>query len=185
MVERDVADLRREGKRFPGHVSVILELKEGARDGESSVERFVREAGDIACWSAAAGVNTLSIYERSGTGKRVASRVREGVESAVRAYFAGRSGKSVSVRAVNAPGEVEDEEEVDLEVLLLSEEDGREAMVDLTKTLCEMAQRGKVQLEEVGQELVDEELKGTLPHIDDTNFGGSSADALLDRKCHG
>lgn len=165
MVKRDVAGLKREGERFPSHISVILELKEG-RNGESSVERFVRETGEIACWSAAAGIKTLSVYERSGAGKRVVSRVREGVESTVRDYFFGRVGKTVRVRAVNAAGaegEAGNDEELDLEVLLLSEEDGREAIVDLTKTLCEMAQRGKIQLEEVGQELVDEELQGIFP----------------------
>ena len=45
--------------------------------------------------------------------------------------------------------------------MFISEEDGRESMVDLTKTLCDMAQRGKLSSEDVSVELIDAEVKGT------------------------
>lgn len=49
-----------------------------------------------------------------------------------------------------------------MEVIFISEEDGREALVDLTKTLCEMRQRGKINPEDVSVDLVDTELTGML-----------------------
>jgi len=49
-----------------------------------------------------------------------------------------------------------------LEILLISEEDGRESLVDLTRTLCEMAQRGKISVHDVTQDLIDAEVSGTL-----------------------
>lgn len=48
---------------------------------------------------------------------------------------------------------------VDIEVVFISEEDGRESLVDLTKTLCDMAQRGKIMSEDVSIELIDAEVK--------------------------
>ena len=45
-----------------------------------------------------------------------------------------------------------------LSVLLLSAEDGRDSLVDLTKTLAEMAQRSKVSPADVTTDLIDAEL---------------------------
>lgn len=45
-----------------------------------------------------------------------------------------------------------------LSVLLISAEDGRESLVDLTKTLAEMSQRGKLSVDDISPELVDVEL---------------------------
>ncbi len=45
-----------------------------------------------------------------------------------------------------------------LSILLISAEDGRDSIVDLTKTLAEMAQRGKVNLDDISLELIDIEL---------------------------
>lgn len=53
----------------------------------------------------------------------------------------------------------EDGVHVDIEVVFISEEDGRESLVDLTKTLCDMAQRGKIMSEDVSIELIDAEVK--------------------------
>jgi len=49
---------------------------------------------------------------------------------------------------------------LDLEILFISEEDGRESLVDLTRTLCEMAQRGKISVGDVTQDLIDAEVSG-------------------------
>jgi hypothetical protein len=45
-----------------------------------------------------------------------------------------------------------------LSILLISAEDGRDSIVDLTKTLAEMAQRGKVNPDDISLELIDIEL---------------------------
>ena len=45
-----------------------------------------------------------------------------------------------------------------LEILLLSSSDGRGTIVDLTKTLAEMAQRGKIQPSDVTTDLIDAEI---------------------------
>lgn len=50
--------------------------------------------------------------------------------------------------------------ELDLEILFISEDDGRESLVDLTRTLCEMAQKGKISADDVTQDLIDAEVSG-------------------------
>jgi dehydrodolichyl diphosphate syntase complex subunit NUS1 len=45
-----------------------------------------------------------------------------------------------------------------LSILLISAEDGRDSIVDLTKTLAEMSQRSKISANDINVELVDAEL---------------------------
>lgn len=52
------------------------------------------------------------------------------------------------------------ETEVNLEINFISEEDGRESLVDLTKTLCEMRQKGKISDEDVTLDFIDAEITG-------------------------
>jgi dehydrodolichyl diphosphate syntase complex subunit NUS1 len=46
----------------------------------------------------------------------------------------------------------------ELKVLVISSEDGRDSIVDLTRTLTEMSQRGKLSPSDVNVDLVDAEL---------------------------
>ena len=49
-----------------------------------------------------------------------------------------------------------------LSILLISAEDGRSTLVDLTKTLTEMSQRGKLLPEDVSQDLIDAEISESV-----------------------
>jgi len=49
-----------------------------------------------------------------------------------------------------------------LSVVLLSAEDGRDSIVDLTKTLTEMSQRSKLSSADISTELVDAELSESI-----------------------
>jgi dehydrodolichyl diphosphate syntase complex subunit NUS1 len=54
-----------------------------------------------------------------------------------------------------------------LSVLLLSAEDGRDSLVDLTKTLAEMSQRSKLSSNDISVDLVDAELsESVMPEPD-------------------
>ena len=59
-----------------------------------------------------------------------------------------------------SPPQEDDDDDVDghLSIMLLSAEDGRDSLVDLTKTLAEMAQRSKISSADVSTDLVDAEL---------------------------
>jgi dehydrodolichyl diphosphate syntase complex subunit NUS1 len=49
-----------------------------------------------------------------------------------------------------------------LSILLLSEDDGRNTIVDLTKTLAEMAQKQKISPDDVKYELIDTEITDSV-----------------------
>ena len=65
-----------------------------------------------------------------------------------------RRTRTSSSSSVTTPSD----QEKHLSVMLLSAEDGRDSIVDLTKTLAEMAQRGKISPQDVTIDLVDAEL---------------------------
>lgn len=101
--------------------------------------------------------------------KAYISTSHRAVAQRLRSYF-GRARPSVRVWAPHSspyansdvPADADDQR-VDLEIVVISEEDGRESLVDLTKTLCEMAQRGKITADDVSVDLVDAEVKGVCP----------------------
>ena len=69
-----------------------------------------------------------------------------------------------SIELAALPQEQTDDDHIDghLSIMLLSAEDGRDSLVDLTKTLAEMAQRSKISSSDVSIDLVDAELKESV-----------------------
>lgn len=54
-----------------------------------------------------------------------------------------------------------------LNVLFISAEDGRDSMVDLTRTLTDMSQKSKLSPKDIGLDLIDAELsEGIMPEPD-------------------
>jgi dehydrodolichyl diphosphate syntase complex subunit NUS1 len=62
-IQRDTRHL----ERLPKHLSVILQFYEGDEDqGSAGLEGLVNDVGEIAAWTAAAGIPFLSVYEKTG-----------------------------------------------------------------------------------------------------------------------
>ncbi|CAK7232796.1 hypothetical protein SBRCBS47491_008392 [Sporothrix bragantina] len=162
IIARDVRDLR----RLPKHLSVVLQLEENGH-GLAELERLVNEVSDIAAWCASAGIPVLSVYERTGILKSYLADTHRAVSQRLTTYF-GRVHPAVTLQAPHLPsiestvspharenGETDDGH---ITVMLLSEEDGRDSLVDLTKTLAEMAQRSKISPSDISIDLIDAEL---------------------------
>ncbi|GAB1311122.1 ditrans,polycis-polyprenyl diphosphate synthase [(2E,6E)-farnesyldiphosphate specific] [Madurella fahalii] len=165
LIQRDVKGLG----RLPNHLSVILTLEDHKRDG---TEKLIDEAANIAAWCASAGIPHLSIYEKTGILKKYMKKAHRATEQKLQAYF-GPNFPTVSLgapyttpfesAAVVAPGAGNDvAARKHLSVLLLSERDGRETIVDLTKTLTEMSQRKNLSTTDITMELVDTELSENI-----------------------
>lgn len=158
LIENDVRGL---GKK-PKHLSAVLEVEEEGRATE--LERLVGEAADIAVWSACAGIPTLSIYERSGILKRYLPQVHQTILQRFASYY----GEDYPGLVVTAPHAEPIESRPtrgftgsglrELRVIFISYKDGRDSMVDLTKTLTEMSQKGKLNPSDIQLDLIDAEL---------------------------
>lgn len=85
-------------------------------------------------------------------------------------YFAGEH-PTLSVTSPHRDGysspAIDEGKHGHLKLHLISYQDGRESIVDLTRTLAEMSQRGKLSPRDISQELVDAELsEGIMPEPD-------------------
>ncbi|KAK4452988.1 putative undecaprenyl pyrophosphate protein [Podospora aff. communis PSN243] len=166
LIQSDVKGLR----RLPRHLSVVLTLEEHGRGG-AGLEKLVNEAAEIAAWCASAGIPELSIYEKTGILKGYISDTQRAVAQKLAAYF-GPNFPALSMRAPHTPAietpasphaaRADGQAYKGLSVLLLSAEDGRDSIVDLTKTLTEMSQRNKLSSADISIELVDAELSESI-----------------------
>ncbi|KAK4195188.1 putative undecaprenyl pyrophosphate synthetase [Triangularia verruculosa] len=166
LIQRDIKDLG----RLPKHLSVILTLEDQGRSG-AGLEKLVNEAADIAAWCASAGIDQLSIYERTGILKGYVKETHQTISHRLQTYF-GPSFPSVSLGAPHVPpiqsgllslsNSPNNESRKTISILLISAEDGRDSIVDLTKTLAEMSQRKKLQAADITTELVDAELSESI-----------------------
>ncbi|KIW03945.1 uncharacterized protein PV09_04783 [Verruconis gallopava] len=173
LIRKDVRHL----SKLPQHLSVILTLS--PEDANSTgLEKLVNDVAEIAAWCASAGIPALSVYERTGILKRYIPHTHHSIARTLQAYFGNTpysNCPTVSVRAPNmstysppnTPPEFASELDADshpqhLSVLLLSAEDGRSTLVDLTKTLAEMAQKSKLSPADISTELIDAEISESV-----------------------
>ncbi|KAF2858062.1 hypothetical protein K470DRAFT_222088 [Piedraia hortae CBS 480.64] len=151
--------------KVPRHLSVILDLPpQGVK--KERVEALARDAAELAAWCASVGIPQLSIYERTGTLKASLSLVHQKIEQNLEIYFGADSSTRPSL-SVRAPHQTSclpsrtpsrDSATSHLSVLLISMEEGRQTLVDLTRTLAGMAQEGRISPNDISQDLIDAEM---------------------------
>lgn len=164
LIQQDVRNL----SRIPEHLSVILELKgeERGTRGTAGLEVLIDEVAEISAWCSCVGIPMLSVYEKTGILKAYIPTTHRTVTKKMHNYF-GRYIPSLQVRAPHIPSYLNGGSSEDgsvsmasghLSILLLSAEDGRSTLVDLTKTLAEMSQRKKLSPNDISLDLVDAEI---------------------------
>ncbi|RMZ85096.1 hypothetical protein DV738_g77, partial [Chaetothyriales sp. CBS 135597] len=168
-IQRDVAAL----SRVPEHLSVILKRRPQRNDDGAALEALMDEVAELTAWSAAAGVPLLSVYEKSGVLKNYMRELQDVVELKLGSYFGWAGTPTLRIYAPNysststatssntaTPGSGR-QQRVHIDLLLLSASDGRDTLVDLTRTLAEMAQAKKLQPKDITPELIDTEIMAT------------------------
>ncbi|KAE8348023.1 Decaprenyl diphosphate synthase-like protein [Aspergillus coremiiformis] len=158
LIKKDVKNL----DRLPEHLSIVLSL----RKEEDALTILMDEVAELAAWTVSAGIPVLSIYEKSGVLKLYISTLHRIVTNKLSAYYGSPSQQpALRLFAPHHPvyqpldgNSTEKSNNNSLIVLLLSATDGRETFVDLTKTLAEMSQNGKLSPEDITMELVDAEI---------------------------
>ncbi|KIX98915.1 uncharacterized protein Z520_05376 [Fonsecaea multimorphosa CBS 102226] len=189
-IQRDVKNL----DRIPEHLSVILKFKS---EEDGGLEALMDEVAELCAWSAAAGIPLLSVYEKSGILKTYMATLQELVKQKLRSYFgAPPAASALRVFAPNHPSmspwsrtpspqippaqSATDARPLHLDLLLLSATDGRDTLVDLTRTLAEMAQAQKLRPKDITSNLINAEISATTAIPDSsrlTTNGDSSRPA--------
>ncbi|KAI9878428.1 MAG: hypothetical protein M1830_000911 [Pleopsidium flavum] len=167
LIQKDVRGL----SRLPEHLSVILELRDQDR-GVAALEGLVDDVAEISAWCVCVEIPMLSIYERTGILKGYVPTTHRTISSKFHDYF-GRRRPSLQIRAPHMPSFLNGDlcegthpspsnNPNHLSILLLSSEDGRSTLVDLTKTLTEMSQRHKLSPTDISLDLIDAEVSESV-----------------------
>ncbi|KAB8227819.1 hypothetical protein ETB97_001452 [Aspergillus alliaceus] len=187
LIRKDVKSL----DRLPEHLSVILSL----RKEEDALTVLMDEVAELAAWGVSAGIPVLSVYEKSGVLKSCIPTLHRIVTNKLSAYYGSPSQQpTLRLFAPHHPiyqpqdGNSAEKSNTDsLTMLLLSATDGRETFVDLTKTLAEMSQNGKLSPEDITTELVDAEIseittQPSQPAIPASKGNKASSDTIVSIK---
>jgi dehydrodolichyl diphosphate syntase complex subunit NUS1 len=192
-IARDVKTL----SRLPEHLSVILKFK---TEEDGGLEQLMDDVAELCAWSTAAGIPLLSVYEKGGILKTYIPQVEQLVEHKLRAYFGQGTTcptlrvfapnhasmnpsrtPSPRIQAMGSNGSGEEKEgRPHLNLLLLSATDGRDTLVDLTRTLAEMAQQNKIRPKDITSNLINTEISATTA-LPDALSNGTKPAAKTDK----
>ncbi|QGA19919.1 hypothetical protein EYB26_007614 [Talaromyces marneffei] len=161
LIARDVKGL----SRIPEHLSVLLKLRKREED---ALQTLMDETAELAAWTVCAGIPVLSVYERTGILKSYIPSLHKTISDKLALYYGSPSHQPhLRICAPHhtsyAPLSLQTskskaQKKLSLTLLLLSHSDGRETLVDLTKTLTEMAQSGKLSAHDISTKLIDAEI---------------------------
>ncbi|KAJ6140720.1 hypothetical protein N7497_011613 [Penicillium chrysogenum] len=138
------------------------------KDEDDALAVLMDEVAELAAWSSCSGISQLSVYEKSGVLKSCIPTLHQIITTKLASYYGTPSHQPIlQVFAPHHPvhrsapiSNTTDNtaQHQTLTILLLSSTDGRETLVDLTKTLAEMSQNGKLSPEDITPDLVDAEI---------------------------
>lgn len=169
---------------------MILKFKS---EEDGGLEALIDEVAELSAWSASAGIPLLSVYEKSGILKTYINSVQELVNQKLAAYFGpAPNAPSLRVFASNHPSTIPSStsqaaaqttngalsttsRQPHLDLLLLSATDGRDTLVDLTRTLAEMAQAQKISPKDITSNLINTEISATTAIAESRHLDGRGA----------
>lgn len=158
LIRNDVAALA----KIPKHLAVILKLKETDEEG-GGIDGLLEQAGELSAWCIGAGIEVLTIYESSGALKKLPSPdVYRAISRRLESYFgiAGRpSFQLVTPHIASSYVNGNVDENPPLKINLLSRVDGRETLVDLSRTLADLAVQRKITADVLDIDIIDKEMK--------------------------
>lgn len=151
--------------KIPRRVSTIVNLRSDG-DENGGIEGLVAEIGELAAWCLLAGIPQLTVYEAQGAVTQSVPDLQRAIARNLKAYF-GSSTPTWSLKLPHAnitlysnnDPKVAAAGPVDLEIIVLSRVDGKPTIVELAKTLGELAANGELDARDITVRLIDEELK--------------------------
>ncbi|CAN6675017.1 dehydrodolichyl diphosphate synthase complex subunit Nus1p [Trichomonascus vanleenenianus] len=156
LIRNDVRKL----SKIPQHVAVIVDLDDYSAYSDP-LSALMSDAGEIAAWSIGSGIATLSIYERTAELKREPKpSVEKAIQRKLESYFGAQDCPEFVIKY---PGDEPPRAEEDKFVIyLLAQEDGRETIVTLTRTLSDLAIEHKIRARDLSVETIDQQLTSML-----------------------
>lgn len=177
LIRQDVNKLQ----KIPKRLAAILESKSEGDIG-GGIGGLINDGSDVVCWTVSAGIKHLSLYDYDGLMKKNIKDFRIGIHHKLAKYFGPNNVPEFAVRIPHSNqvffGKDDDDDvtqdekthKVAIEISLLSKVDGRDTILDLTRTLADLCAEGQLEVDDVDTKLVNQEL---------TQLVGPEPDLLL------
>lgn len=153
--------------KLPKRISTLVTMKSEEEEG-GGFYGLLNDCSEIVAWTLASGIPSLALYEHDGILKQSVEELRVAVYKKLSDYFGPTSVPRFSIRVphlnmtyygLNNDADAEYKlQDMDLEVALLSVEDGKPTIVELTKTMAELACKKEISPKDVTVSLIDNEL---------------------------
>lgn len=174
LIRQDVNKL----KKIPKRLAAILEMKSASYVG-GGVKGLMNDGSELVCWTVSAGIKHLILYDYDGVLKNNVQDFRKEIRAKLGKYFGPSNVPKYAIRIPHLNKIYFNDEDdstsdgknkVAIEISLLSNRDGRETIVDLTKTMADLCAANELKLSNITMKLVDKEL---------THLVGPEPDLLL------
>ncbi|KAK6455668.1 Decaprenyl diphosphate synthase-like protein [Scheffersomyces xylosifermentans] len=152
--------------KIPKVISCILDLKDDD-DENGGIDGLINQISELSAWTVSAGIPQLVIYEYNGVlinNKGNLAQLKRYISKNLTLYYGTDLVPNYSIRIphknliIYSDPAVTAKEELSLEILLLSRVDGKPTIVELTKTMSELAINKELSIKDISIELIDEEL---------------------------
>ncbi|CCF60739.1 hypothetical protein KAFR_0L01300 [Kazachstania africana CBS 2517] len=180
LIRQDVLKL----DKIPKRVAAILDMKP-IGDVGGGLTGLLNDSSELICWTVSAGIKHLTLYDFDGVLQKNVTSFREEIHNKLSKYYGPSNVPKFVVRIPHSnsmyfnrdDSESEENKKVAIEISLLSNRDGRETIVDLTKTMADLCTQGSLDLSDVTMDLVDSELTQLVgPEPDLLVYFGPSLD---------
>ncbi|KAK6463081.1 Decaprenyl diphosphate synthase-like protein [Scheffersomyces coipomensis] len=151
--------------KLPKTLSCILDLKD--KDDEmGGIDGLINQISELTAWTLSCGIPVLQIYEFNGkliTNKSLLTKLNYKISKNLAKYFGLNNLPNYSIKIphenliIFGPQNTSNSE-IDLQIHLLSRIDGKPTIVELTKTMSELAINKELTIQDISIDLIDEEL---------------------------
>lgn len=169
LIQQDVSNF----KKIPSGIGAILHLK-GRNEEGGGIDGLLEQASDLSAWCIGSSIDSLILYERFGAFKAIPIEdIEHRISRKLEQYYGADNTPTFKIKfpytasnyAANSTL-ISDEkktdaasEKVDLVITILSIEDGRQSVVDLTRSLAQLAAEKKISPHDITVNALDHELK--------------------------
>jgi dehydrodolichyl diphosphate syntase complex subunit NUS1 len=154
-------------EKLPKRISSIMNLKSESEEG-GGYYGLLNDSAELVTWTLAAGVQTLSIFEADGVLKQNVEDLRVAIYKKLTDYFGSSSIPTFVVKIPHQNGiyyglNNDDNEEYksqapEIEISLISAQDGKPTIVELARTMAELAKSREISAKDVTIDLINKEL---------------------------
>ncbi|KAG7660497.1 uncharacterized protein J8A68_005916 [[Candida] subhashii] len=165
VIREDVSKL----SKIPKTISCLLDLKD-VDDENGGLDGLINQVSELSAWAISSGISGLIIYEYTGalthSGDTLAKLSRY-ISKNLTLYFGSETIPTFSIKVPHKNLIIYSDStinksnanvKVDLEISLISYIDGKPTLVELTKTMSELAIHNELSVNDITSQLIDEEL---------------------------